>query len=220
MTGHDPLAPGSRLTRKGQATRARLVAAASGLVYERGVAGTSTDDVQAAAGVSTSQIYHYFRDKKALVRAVIAHQTDAVLEVQQPLLSRLDTLDGLREWRNFVVDLQHRHHCAGGCPIGSLGSELAEADDEARADVAAGFERWAGAIRAGLHAMRDRGDLSRDADPDQLGLAILTTLQGGLLLTQIRRDTVALETGLDAMLDHVASFMPLRDRVDEASNAR
>jgi TetR/AcrR family transcriptional repressor of nem operon len=220
MTGHEPLAPGSRLTRKGQATRDRIVAAASGLVYERGVAGTSTDDVQAAAGVSTSQIYHYFRDKKALVRAVIAHQTDAVLEVQQPLLSRLDTLDGLREWRNFVVDLQHRHHCAGGCPIGSLGSELAEADDEARADVAAGFERWAGAIRAGLHAMRDRGDLSRDADPDQLGLAILTTLQGGLLLTQIRRDTVALETGLDAMLDHVASFMPLRDRVDEASIAR
>ncbi|MDT7668182.1 MAG: hypothetical protein QOC74_965, partial [Pseudonocardiales bacterium] len=53
-----------------------------------------------------------------------------------------------------------------------------------------------------------------------LGLAILTTLQGGLLLTQIRRDTVALETGLDAMLDHVASFMPLRDRVDEASIAR
>jgi TetR/AcrR family transcriptional regulator, transcriptional repressor for nem operon len=220
MTGHDPLAPGSRLTRKGQATRDRIVAAASGLVYERGVAGTSTDDVQAAAGVSTSQIYHYFRDKKALVRAVIAHQTDAVLEGQQPLLSRLDTLDGLREWRNFVVDLQHRHHCAGGCPIGSLGSELAEADDEARADVAAGFERWAGAIRAGLHAMRDRGDLSRDADPDRLGLAILTTLQGGLLLTQIRRDTVALETGLDAMLDHVASFMPLRDRVDEASIAR
>jgi TetR/AcrR family transcriptional repressor of nem operon len=53
MTGHDPLAPGSRLTRKGQATRERIVAAASGLVYERGVAGTSTDDVQAAAGVST-----------------------------------------------------------------------------------------------------------------------------------------------------------------------
>lgn len=206
MTADEIAATAPRLTRKGQATRDRIVTAASELMFLRGVAGTSTDDVQAAAGVSTSQVYHYFRDKRTLVRAVIAHQTDAVLEVQQPLLSRLDTLDGLREWRNFVVDLQHRHHCAGGCPIGSLGSELAEADDEARADVAAGFERWAGAIRAGLHAMRDRGDLSRDADPDQLGLAILTTLQGGLLLTQIRRDTVALEAALDSMIDHIEAL--------------
>lgn len=198
------LAP--RLTRKGQATRDRIVAAAAELMFERGVAGTSTDDVRAAAGVSTSQIYHYFKDKKDLVRAVIAHQTEAILDSQQPLLSRLDSFEALQQWRDFLVDLQRQRHYQGGCPLGSLGSELAESDDEARADVAAGFARWEQPIREGLHAMRDRGELRRDADPDQLGLAVLTALQGGLLLTQVRRDTVALEAALDAMLALVASY--------------
>jgi AcrR family transcriptional regulator len=206
MSAEQPVADAPRLTRKGQATRDRIVAAAAGLMFERGVAGTSTDDVQLAAGVSTSQIYHYFGDKKALVRAVIAHQTQAVLDAQQPLLSQLDSLDALHAWRDAIVELQRGYDCRGGCPIGSLGSELAEIDPVARADVAAGFERWEAAIRDGLRAMHDRGDLRSDADPDQLALATLTALQGGLLLTQVRRDTVALEAGLDAMLDHIRSL--------------
>lgn len=196
----------ARLTRKGQATRDRIVAAASELMFERGVAGTSTDDVRAAAGVSTSQIYHYFSDKRTLVLAVIAHQTEAVLTTQEPLLSSLDSLEALRAWRDFLVALQRGFGCRGGCPIGSLGSELADVDDEARKAVATGYARWEGSIRAGLHAMRDRGELRRDADPDQLALATLTALQGGLLLTQIRRDTVALEAALDSMISHIESF--------------
>ncbi len=83
-------------------------------------------------------------------------------------------------------------------------------DDEARQAVATGYTRWETSIRAGLHAMRDRGDLRPDADPDRLALATLTALQGGLLLTQVRRDTVALEAALDSMIDHIGSFAPPR----------
>jgi hypothetical protein len=51
--------------------------------------------------------------------------------------------------------------------------------------------------------MRDRGELRVGADPDSLALAMLAALQGGLLMTQTRRDTVALETVLDAMIDRI-----------------
>lgn len=195
-----------RLTRKGQATRDRIVAAAAELMLTKGVAGTSTEDVEAAAGVHASQIYYYFNDKRSLVRAVIAHQTEAVLDAQQPLLSHLDSLDALRAWRDFAVGLQRRVQCEGGCPIGSLGAELAEQDPDARADVAAGFSRWELAIRDGLRAMHQRGELRPEADPDQLALATLAALQGGLLLTQLRRDTTPLEAAMDTMIDHIASL--------------
>jgi AcrR family transcriptional regulator len=95
--------------------------------------GSISTAEMAAAGVSSSQLYHYFADKHALVLAVIAHQTQAILDDQQPLLA---------------------------------------------------------------HA----------ANPDDLALAILAALQGGLLLTQIRRETKPLEVALDTMLDHIASL--------------
>jgi TetR/AcrR family transcriptional regulator, transcriptional repressor for nem operon len=48
--------------------------------------------VKAAAAVSSSQLYHYFADKHDLTLAVIAHQTDAILSGQEPLLSHLDSI--------------------------------------------------------------------------------------------------------------------------------
>jgi TetR/AcrR family transcriptional repressor of nem operon len=195
-----------RLTRKGRATRERIVTTAANLMFEKGVAGTSLEDVQAAAGVSSSQIYHYFHDKRAMVRAVIACQTDAMLAAQQPLLSRLDSVAALRQWRDLLVGLQRERHYEGGCRIGSLAGELAEVDPEARAALATGLDRWEAAIRSGIQAMHDRGDLPADADPERLATALLVALQGGSLLTQVRRNTSALEAGLDTVIEHIASL--------------
>ena len=62
----------SRFTRKGLATRARIIGAAAKLMFERGVANTSIEEVRSTAGVGGSQISHYFRDKRDLTRQVIA----------------------------------------------------------------------------------------------------------------------------------------------------
>src|SRR3954465_4436486 len=125
MTAQDTAVP-RRLTRKGEQTRRRIVVAAAQLMYERGVIEATLEDVRAAAGVSGSQVYHYFASKQELLLAVIDYQTQAVLEMQRPLFARLDSIEGLRAWRDSLVEHQRRLQCRGGCPIGSLGSELAE----------------------------------------------------------------------------------------------
>ena len=195
--------PSSRpLTRKGQETRQRIVDAAAGLIFRQGVAHTTIEDVRAAAGVSSSQLYHYFDDKPALVRAVVDHQADTMVGGQENF--DFSTLDGLRAWRDFVIAAQREHGCSGGCPIGSLGGQLAETDPDARAHVAEGFKRWEAEIQSGLREMQARGELAPDTDPDTLALALLAALQGGLLLTQVKRDTKPLEAALDAMIELVA----------------
>ncbi len=200
-------APGRRkLTPKGAVTRDRIVAAAAQLIYQSGVAETTTEAVCESAGVSASQLYHYFEDKMALVRAVIEHQTDNVLGAQRDYLGRLDSVAALRAWRDHLVSLQLKGDCKGGCPLGTLSSELSEISNEARGDLEISFARWEEGIRSGLRAMHARGELHPDADPDRLALAMLASLQGGLLLTQSRRDTAPLAAALDAMIDYIASL--------------
>jgi AcrR family transcriptional regulator len=195
-----------KLTAKGRQTRARIIDAAAELMLEQGVAETTIEHVRDTAGVSSSQVYHYFADKQALVLAVIDHQSDTIVGGQQPLFDRLDTLEGLRSWRDFLVEHQRSLGCRGGCPLGSLGAELAEIDDAARARVAASFARWEAGIRSGLLAMHSAGRLAPHADPDALAVALLAALQGGLLLTQLNRDTRPLEQSLDAVLSLVESL--------------
>jgi TetR/AcrR family transcriptional regulator, transcriptional repressor for nem operon len=197
---------GRRITRRGRETRQRILAAAAALMFEHGVAETNLEDIRASAGVSGSQVYHYFADKQALVRAVIEYQTDVVLDSQADHLDALDTISGLRAWRDFIVEHQRQLQCRGGCPIGALGAEVAETDSVARMAVAGGFRRWEERIRNGLRTMQTRGDLPQSVDADDLALALLAALQGGLLLTQIRRDTKPLEVVLDAMLERIETL--------------
>jgi TetR/AcrR family transcriptional repressor of nem operon len=216
MNSTGPREAAPRLTPKGARTRERIVASAADLMFDRGVSATTIDDVRAAAGVSASQLYHYFSDKTALVRAVIQYQADRVVGSQEPSLADLDSIQALRAWRDGVVEMQRQTQCRGGCPIGSLASELADHDEQARSDIAAGFERWHAGIRGGLHAMQERGHLPADADPDDLALATLAAAQGGLLLGQAHRTTRPLEVALDAMIALIESLAPPTAESDAA----
>ncbi|MEV0286362.1 TetR/AcrR family transcriptional regulator [Kribbella sp. NPDC050820] len=194
------------LTKKGQATRDRIVAAASQLMLEQGVARTTIEDIQAAAGVSPSQLYHYFPGKNALVLAVIEYQTGRVMDVQHQGLDELDTLGSLSQWRDLMVGILTETQCAGGCPLGSLASDLAESDPVARVQLANAFARWEELIRDGLVRMQKRGELSEAADPGDLAVAMLAAVQGGLLLSQVRRDPAPLRTAVDTMIAHLRTL--------------
>ncbi len=169
-----------RLTRKGQATRQRIVSAAADLIFERGVAHTTIDDVRAAADVSSSQLYHYFDDKAALVSAVIEHQTDAIVSNHDGSISA--------PWRACapgVIGWSTTNAPSTAAAVArSARSEASSPrrSREARTLVAEGFKRWETAIQNGLREMQAHGRLAPDADPDSLALALLTALQGGLLL--------------------------------------
>jgi TetR/AcrR family transcriptional regulator, transcriptional repressor for nem operon len=199
-----------RFTRKGQATRGRIVAVAAELMHHEGVADTSVDDVQASAGVSASQLYHYFGGKPNLVRAVVAYQTQAMLDGQQPLLDKLDSIEALHAWRRLLVDSLRARDCQGGCPVGSLVGQLAEVSADCRSDLADGLRRWEKAIRAGLHAMKARGELRRSADPDKLAVSLMAAIQGGTLLAQAQRDVAPLDVALELAIDHIAALTPRR----------
>jgi TetR/AcrR family transcriptional regulator, transcriptional repressor for nem operon len=185
-------------TERGRATRRRIVQAAAELVAEKGAAAASLDDVGARSGASRSQLYHYFEDRDDLIRAVIDTTTEAVLGAQIGLLDELDSWAGIDRWFQALVELQIERHARGGCPIGTLAGQLAERDPEARAAIADGLGRWELHLRQGLERMQARGKLRAGADPAGLATATMAAIQGGLLLTQVRRDPQQLRIALDA----------------------
>lgn len=186
-------------TRPGRATRARIVSAATDLVGERGVAATSLDDVRERAHASKSQLYLYFDDRDDLMRAVAQETCDLVMDNQADALAEFDSLAGIERYLDMTVADQVARQ-ARGCPIGSLAPQLAEHDEGARLALADGFARWEQGLRDGLEKMAARGDLRQDAAPSLLAKQTLALLQGGLLLTQARRDPAELRAAADAAL--------------------
>jgi TetR/AcrR family transcriptional regulator, transcriptional repressor for nem operon len=201
-----PTTAPDKLTPKGRATRGRIVAAAAELMSQHGVARTTIEDIQEAAAVSTSQMYHYFADKGDLIAAVIDFQTDQVLAVQHLGLDHLESLEDLHRWRDIMVDLRRGLGCVGGCPIGSLASDLSEIDPLSRAQLARSYGQWERMIHDGLTVIAARGELPDDTDVDRLAVAMLAAIQGGLLLSQVLRSTAPLEAAVDTMIEHLRTL--------------
>ena len=198
--------PTRSLTVKGERTRGKIVDAASDLMLDDGVAGTTIEGVCAAAGVGRSQVYHYFADKGELVRAVIERQSERVFGAQEPRLTEVQGWESWDAWRDFVVEIQRASGCVGGCPLGSLASELADDDDLARQVLLRSFERWRRAFSSGIERMKDLALLRRDADTALLATTLLAALQGGLLLCQTWKDVAPLEASLDGAIGYLRTF--------------
>ena len=199
----------SRFTRKGLATRARIIDVAARLMFERGIANTSIDQVRSAARVGGSQMSHYFRDKRDLTRHVVAARHDDVQAFHaQPRFGALDTLDALQVWADACVADIDAVYRVGGCVYGSLAGELIEADDEIHEDLSAGYDQWIELFRAGLTAMWRRGDLRPDADPRHLAVSLVTAHQGGAMVTHATGDPEPLRLAVNAAVDYVRSFAP------------
>jgi AcrR family transcriptional regulator len=175
-------------------------------IDEFGVRGVVLEDVCSRASVGKGQLYHHFFDRDDLIRAAVRAKSRAVLSLQATMMGRLDDFTALRAWFDCLVQLQVDGDARGGCPLASLAAALVEHDELVRGDLVAAYDAWESMLRAGLVAMRERGDLRPDADTDALTTSTMAAVQGGLVLTQVRRDPGQLATALDAAFAYLRSF--------------
>ena len=194
---------GRRLTARGAKTRAKIVASAADLMYVQGVAATTLDDVLAASGVSKSQLYHHFAGKDPLVRAVIEHVGERVIQRERDALDHVSTIRGLRRWRDSLVQANALRHGAYGCALGALASEVSDHDDVARESLLRLFVAWEGLLAGVLLRLQKAGGLPPEVSPDQLATGLMGALQGGYMLAQTARDVTPMATSIDMALAHI-----------------
>ena len=194
--------PGEPRTGRGRASRERIVERAADLFAERGIAGTSVDEVLAAAKAGKGQFYHYFRNRDELAAAAVGYRCAQVVDGLTDALGDVSSLAGLEQaLAGFIAGFEQ----AGlpGCPIGTLAAEVAGRNEAARLQAAAGFDAWERLLADALERMRQRGELRADAQPAVLATGLLASIEGGMVLSQARKDVASLRIAVDAGLAQV-----------------
>jgi AcrR family transcriptional regulator len=173
------------VTRRGRATRDRIISCAAELFVTEGVSAVSQDRVRQAASVSGSQLSHYFADKDALVRAVIARQTEVLLDFhRQAALNNLDTFEDFEKWVELTLVLSRRQNRHPALPtFGMLAGQLGKQNEPTRELLADGYRQWTALLRRGLTRMKKSRLLIESADPVALANVLVAAHQGGSLMT-------------------------------------
>ena len=198
--------PGEPRTGRGRASRERIVERAADLFAERGIAGTSVDEVLAAAKAGKGQFYHYFRNRDELAAAAVGYRCAQVVDGLTQALGDVSSLAGLEQaLAGFIAGFEQ----AGlpGCPIGTLATEVAGRNEAARMQAAAGFDAWERLLADALERMRQRGELRADAQPAVLATGLLASIEGGMVLSQTRKDVASLRVAVDTGLAQVRTHL-------------
>ncbi|GAA2216131.1 TetR/AcrR family transcriptional regulator [Nonomuraea monospora] len=204
------------LTRKGAATRQRILEGAAELIREYGVAATTLDDVLSVTATSKSQLFHYFPGgREELLLAVARYEADRVLADQRPQLDELTSWPAWQAWRDKVVGRYRRQGRL--CPLNAVTSHLGERTPGAQAVVSELMARWQSEIAAGVRHMQGTGEIDPGLDPERAAAAILAGIQGGVLIQMSTGQTTHLESALDLGIAYLRST---RDQAPQATGGR
>ncbi|TWT08781.1 TetR/AcrR family transcriptional regulator [Reyranella sp. CPCC 100927] len=180
--------------RRDEAER-RLLAAAVGIVSDRGVEGMTLAEVGEAAGYSRGLPAHYFGRKNDLVAAVASHIADgfanrlAQTSTQQPGMESL--LHSVRAYFNGGLQTPASTRAL----LIALAEALTEpALSDAMSDVTRrSVRRLAAMLRHGI----ERGDIRRNIDPHAQAVMILGTLRTMIAQWTIDPDRIDLKAMRD-----------------------
>lgn len=164
------------------------------LIGRQGYSATSIDDVIRESRLSgKSHFYHYFRSKEELGFEVLDRQFERFAERGLAILREpmIDPLERLHLFIDALVAAHRERGCLGGSPFGTLAGEMADAHEGFRLRIAQVFIRWSSQIQSLLWEARPQ--LLDDVDAVRLSRFIIAALEGGLMMSRVKRDIVVME---------------------------
>ncbi len=175
-------------------SRAALIDAAATLFRRQGYAATGLNQILDEAGVRPGSLYHHFPQGKQQLAAAAVDGGGAAIEalLRRLLAKDIPVADIVDRW----VDV----HIAGlavdwrdGCPIEPIATESVHASALIREASARVFDGWCKAIEERLCV-----DGWSSAEAESIAVAVISLIEGALILSRIAGDVGALNAAKPA----------------------
>lgn len=190
------------LTRKGAATKQRIVEGAAREIREQGVFSVTLEHVMERTATSKSQLFHYFPGgKEELLLAVARLEATRVLADQQPELGALTSWAAWQVWRDKVV--AHYRGQGSDCPFHVAVTQLGPQAAAARALAHELIGHWRDELAAGIRHMQSTDEIDQALDADDQAAALLAGIQGGVMIFVTTGSLAYLEKALDLGIAHL-----------------
>ena len=203
---------GVSLVKKGEETKMRIVAAAAGLLDERGYHGTGINQILTRAGAPRGSLYFHFPGGKDEIMAaaiaaaaleVRAHLEATLRDVQTPVAA-VAALVGL--FRSLLVESDFRK----GCPVSTVALELSGTDSPVGEACARAYREWRQLVADFL------GKSLPSERADDLAEILFSLVEGALLVARTTRDLGPLDAAERHGSAIVERALALREKKHEA----
>jgi AcrR family transcriptional regulator len=198
---------------KGGETRLRIIRTAADLFHKQGARATSPDEIIEASRTGKGQFYHYFKSKEGLVHEVLQTYLNEIKAGTSQVNYEINSWRDLEKWFLAHIGLQKHYEMTRGCPFGTLGNEVTENDELIRQDVSLIFEVVKNKLAAFFVKEKAKGRLAKKVNEEELADFCIATIQGGMLLGKIKRDSRPVEIAVREGMIHLRRFAVSPERL-------
>ncbi|WP_437670792.1 TetR/AcrR family transcriptional regulator [Sorangium sp. So ce131] len=146
--------------------------------WEKGFAGTSTEDLVRAMGIGRQSLYDTFGDKRRLfLEALRAYNADSVAAIMKKLRAGPTSLAAIERVLIDLAEARDRARSLGCMGVNAV-CELARDDDEVRALTATSATLLEAVLKDAIDEGISKGDIARGIDSRAAARFLAATLSG------------------------------------------
>ena len=198
--------------RKGEETRQEIIRKAAPIFNRKGYSGAALSDLMRATGLEKGGIYRHFESKQELAVDAFAHawkiSLDARFEGTEEISNTVDRLKQIvrnfRDRRDGLVP--------GGCPLLNTAIDSDDGNPPLRAKARQALSSWVYRLQSIAEEGKRRGEVRSQVDSAKLATLIVSTLEGGLMVTRLQRK----DDALDSACRHLEEYLESRVRVQKS----
>jgi TetR/AcrR family transcriptional regulator, transcriptional repressor for nem operon len=184
---------------KGELTREKITRTATELFCRQGFASTSISDLLEAAGVKKGSLYFHFTGKDDIALAVLDRAGEEFMSFLDEALSGLSPAAGLDNFFRQALEYHRSTGFTGGCLFGNTALEVSDCNDLYAERVAAVFSQWLEKIRTVIADAQSSGEIRTDLPADVLALTVVSSIEGGIMLSRLLKDEEPMRRCLDSL---------------------
>lgn len=177
-----------------------IVSAASRMLRERGIGGTSVADLMQAAGLTHGGFYRHFDSKEALVAEAAQSIYDNLMQGLATKADKMSEAEAVADYVEKYLTRYHVSHPGAGCVMAALGVEAAREGADVQRVFANGTQRLIDKLSAGLSGT--------PAERRAKAIRTLATLVGTVVIARAVGDGALSEEVLTANREALAVAGP------------
>jgi len=198
--------------RKGERTKQEIIRKAAPIFNEKGYDGAALSDLMRATGLEKGGIYRHFDSKEQLAAEAFDYAWKVALDTRfegtQEISNTVDRLKRIvwnfRDQRSGLVP--------GGCPLLNTAIDADDGNTKLRAKALAALRSWLKRLQSVIEEGKRRGEILRGVDSSELGTLIISTLEGSLMVSRLRRK----DDARDLASRHLVEYLETNVRAKES----
>ena len=198
--------------RKGEHTRQEIIRKAAPIFNQRGYDGAALSDLMRATGLEKGGIYRHFDSKQQLAGEAFDYAwklaIDTRFEGMQDIPNAVDRL------RLFVRNFRDRRAglVPGGCPLLNTAIDSDDGNPKLRKKVRQALDYWLNRLQSIAEEGKQRDEIHSAIDSAELAMLIVSSLEGGLMVSRLQRK----DDALDSACRHLEKYLETTTRTHKS----